>query len=563
MARKSKHYSQNSLDSVHVNADWRVGVYLRLSREDGDKEESDSIGNQKELLNDYIERQDDLVFERQYADDGWTGTNFERPEFKQMMEDIKHGIVNCVIVKDLSRFGRNYIDVGQYLEKVFPLLDVRFISVNDHIDSVKDPQSMNNAMVPFKNVMNDEYCRDISNKVRSSLTTKREKGKFIGSFASYGFSKDPADHNHLVIDEDAAAVVRDIYRWFLDGIRIIRIAKKLNEQGVLNPSAYKRSKGLNYRHPQMDVNDSLWPDCSVRRILTNPLYTGHMVQGKTKIKSYRVQVCVNIPSDNWIIVRDTHEAIIPGETFDAVQRLLERDTRTAPNQQRVYALSGCLRCADCQRAMNRKLISHSYGQYCYYVCATFKKMNQSACTKHTIRSDKLEAAVLATIQQQVNIAVRFDKLLNDFKERKMKAQKSDRLETSLITKESEMKRLIRNKADLYPDWKEGLISKEEYILLRERFDAQIKIAEKSIASICSELVSYKETVQDENAFISHFLKHKKLTELTRDIVVELIDMIYVHEGGNITIKFRYRDEYARMIDLMKEYNIDEDAVMAG
>jgi len=244
---------------------WKAAGYLRISREDGDKEESDSIGSQKDITHEYVDLNDDIVFVDEYVDDGWSGTNFTRPDFERMMADIKSGKINCVIVKDLSRFGRNYILVGQYLEMVFPLLNIRFVSVVDRIDSVKDPASINNALVSFKNVMNDEYCRDISNKVRSSLDRKRGKGEFIGSFASYGYFKDPDDRHHLVIDPAAAEVVRNIYRWFLGGMSIIGIAKKLNQLGIPNPTMYKKQLGFNYRHPEGELCDGLWPDSSVKK----------------------------------------------------------------------------------------------------------------------------------------------------------------------------------------------------------------------------------------------------------------------------------------------------------
>jgi len=270
------------------SVEWKAAEYLRISREDVDKEESDSIGTQKDITHEYVEHNDDIVFVDEYVDDGWSGTNFSRPDFERMMEDIKRGTINCIIVKDLSRLGRNYILVGQYLEMIFPLFNIRFISVVDHIDSVKDPSSINNALVSFKNVMNDEYCRDISNKIRASLDRKRGKGEFIGSFASYGYLKDPEDHHHLVVDPVAAEVVRNIYQWFLGGMSIIGIAKKLNQLGIPNPTMYKRQLGFNYKHPTGKLCDGLWPDSSVKRILRNRIYTGDMVQNKTKIKSYKV-----------------------------------------------------------------------------------------------------------------------------------------------------------------------------------------------------------------------------------------------------------------------------------
>lgn len=538
---------------------WKAGEYHRISREDGDKEESDSIVSQKDITHYYVENQEDIVFVDDYDDDGKTGTNFERPAFQRMMDDIKRGAVNCIVVKDLSRFGRNYILVGQYLEMILPMLNIRFISVIDRIDSYKDPSSISNALVSFKNVMNDEYCRDISNKVRSSLDRKRCKGEFIGSFASYGYLKDPDDHHRLIIDPVASEVVKVIFDLFLDGMSIIGIAKHLNELGIPNPSAYKRQLGFNYKHPSRALNDSLWPDSSVRRILKNQMYVGDMVQRKTRTKSYKIQVSVQVPEEERIIVQDKHEAIISREKFKLVQQLLMRDTRAAPGVRHVSIFAGYLRCADCHRAMAKKTVSQSYKKYYYFVCQTFRKANRNECTKHTIREEKLYEAVLATIKLQIGLAVSMNDLLNDLKKKKVTAKKSNRLETMLDSKLKEHDKISRFKIDLYPDWKSGMISKSEYLALKEKFERQLNQLEVSIAHIKEEIQKYTESTSVENQFITHFLKYKNIDSLTREVVVELIEMIYVHEGGTVTVEFKYQDEYQRLLDLIEEHENNQKA----
>ncbi len=555
MAQRNRYdeYLARRQGAAASSVQWRAAEYLRISREDGDKEESDSIGSQKDITHEYVEASGDIVSAGEYIDDGWSGTSFARPDFERMMADIKSGAVNCVIVKDLSRLGRNYILVGQYLEMLFPLLNIRFISVVDRIDSVKDPASINNALVSFKNVMNDEYCRDISNKVRSSLDRKRSKGEFIGAFASYGYLKDPGDRHHLVVDPAAAEVVQNIYRWFLNGMTIIGIAKKLNRLGVPNPTMYKKQLGLNYRHPEGTLCDGLWPDSSVKRILKNRIYTGDMVQSKTRTKSYKVQVCTSVPEEQWTVVPDTHEAIIPREQFETVQQLLRRDTRAAPGTSHVSIFGGFLRCADCRRAMAKKSTAQPYKKYYYYVCQTFRKGDRAACTKHTIREEKLYQAVLTTIQAQIRLAVSMDEVLRDLKKRDAKARRSSRLDATLELKKQEHAKLSRLKLDLYPDWKSGVISREEYLSLKERFDRQIERAEQSIANIEGEIRQYRQTAYAESQFIKHFLKYKNITKLTREVIVELIEMIYVHEGGTITIDFKYQDEYQLLLDLLEEH----------
>lgn len=541
MARKSKYDQATSAPAIRL---WHPALYVRLSREDGDRDESDSVISQRELLAEFAAAQTDMTAPRLYTDDGCTGTDFDRPAFRQMLADLRAGAVDCVIVKDLSRFGRNYVGVGEYLERVFPLLGVRFISVNDRVDSHLDPQSMHSLIVPFRNILNDEYARDISNKVRASLDLKRRQGKFIGSFASYGYRKDPDDHSRLLVDEPAAAVVRDIFEWFVGGMSILGIAKRLNAAGVPNPSAYKRAQGMNYRHPASDKLDGLWPDSSVRRILKNRLYTGTMVQGKNRIKSHKLHVSEAVPEADWIAVEATHEAIIPPALFRQAQTLLARDTRTAPQRGRVYLFSGFIRCADCGKAMHRKQISQPYGNYDYYICSTFKKQHSGACTKHTIRSDHLEQAVLETLRQQIALAVEMDALIAEIERSGVNNRAAARLTAERERLTRERARQERMMLDLYPDWKAGDISREEYHRLKARFTQKLGQLDGQLKALDSQLAAAQGGIGESNCFLTQFVKHRNLQTLTREVVVELIDMILVHEGGGITIRFKFADAYA-------------------
>ena len=550
MARKSKYEHSSAKLSTTL---WTPALYIRLSREDGDREESNSIASQRELLTEFANTQTDMAAPRLYVDDGYTGTDFDRPDFRRMMHDLRAGIVNCVIVKDLSRLGRNYVKVGEYLEHTFPLLNVRFIALSERIDSVADPRSADSLIVPFRNILNDEYAHDISNKVRASLDLKRRQGKFIGSFASYGYRKDPNDHSRLLIDETAAAIVRDIFDWFLAGTSVLGIAKRLNEQRIPNPSAYKRQQGMNYQHPASDNLDGLWPDSSVRRILRNPLYTGTMVQGKNRMKSYKLHISEAVPKEEWITVEQTHEAIIPQELFDQAQSLFERDTRTAPTHKQVYLFSGFLRCADCGKAMNRKQISQPYGSYHYYICSTFKKQHKGACTKHTIRSDRLEQTVLETLRCQIALAVEMDELIAEINRSGTRSRSVKPLLDERAQLETERERIEQMKLSLYPDWKAGDISREEYHQLKEQFEQQQAKLDTRLASLQSRIDGAQNGVDETNSFLSQFVKYRNLQTLTREVIVELIDMIYVHEGGKITIKFKFSDAYAAVQDYIRKH----------
>lgn len=533
------------------NEIWQAALYVRLSREDGDKEESDSVINQKELLQQYAALEPDIIVHDVYMDDGWSGTNFERPEFIRMMSDIQNGEVDCVIVKDLSRFGRNYIDVGQYIEKIFPLMNIRFISVTDNLDSVKNPQTMNNIIVPFKNLINDEYCRDISNKVRSSLDMKRKQGKHIGSFACYGYKKDPDDHNHLVIDDEAAEIVRDIFRWYISGMSILSIARKLNGMGIPNPSDYKKMQGLHYKNRYENISGGKWPDSSVRRILGNQMYIGNLVQGVLKVKSYKVQVTQRQEKDEWIIVENTHEPIIGKEDFETVQELLARNTRKAPAMTNVYLFSGFMKCGDCGRSMVRKEHHHDYGDYTYYVCKTHTKIDKTACSKHTIRADKLEKIVLASIRTQVALAVDMDEAVRSINANEKTSKESARLNAMLEQAKSEVEKAELMICDLYPDWKTGVISKEEYVQLKKRFEIQKENAQNRVHDLQKKTGESEKGQDGSNQFIKNFMKYRNIDKLTREVVAALIEMIYVYEDKKIKIVFKYQNPFREAMEYIE------------
>ena len=309
------------------NKDIRAAAYLRLSIEDGDKAESNSIGNQRELIRDFAAERPGLHLIEEYADDGYTGTNFERPGFKRMMEDIKSGKINCIIVKDLSRLGRNYIEMGKYLEQIFPMMGIRFIAINDNYDNANTESSDSDSIVvPFKNLLNDSYCRDISIKVRSQLDMKRRKGEFIGGYAIYGYCKDKRNKNRLVVDEYAADIVRSIYRRKLEGMSAQAIAEQLNSENVLAPSEYKRLCGLNYHSGFKAGTHAKWQAIQVLRILKNEVYTGTMVQGRRQKINYKIKKIRDVEESGWIRVPNMHEAIIPQKLFDTVQEVLKLDT---------------------------------------------------------------------------------------------------------------------------------------------------------------------------------------------------------------------------------------------
>lgn len=532
MARTSKYQTINTAFAPAET--WNAGLYIRLSREDGDKAESESVSSQKAILERFIFDHPEINLYDTYIDDGWSGTDFDRPAFQRMMADITTKKINCIIVKDLSRFGRNYVEAGKYLETVFPLFKIRFISVNDMIDGTENPSSVNNIIVPFKNIINDEYCRDISMKVRSALDIRRKQGKFIGAFAAYGYKKDETDHSRLIIDECAAQNVRFIYERFLSGYSIIGIARELNARGVLNPSEYRKKNAKN----------GVWADSTVRRILTNELYIGNLVQRKNETVSYKIHISKQVEKSRRITVLNTHEAIISKEDFYRVQELLKRDTRVSLSTNKLSVLSGYIKCADCGRAMQKRVVRQKNKVYEYYVCSSYKKFH--SCSKHSIRLDLLEKTVLTFLNRYIKIAVDFDKTIEKMNAQARKSDRAKRLNSELDLKKKELNKTQSILLDLYPDYKDGVLGKDQYLALKEQYDRKIELISSEMARIKEEIINCDNGICGNNEFIETFRKYRGLKELSRDVVVELIENIFIHEDGTIEIRLKCKDEFEKV-----------------
>ena len=529
---------------------WNAGLYIRLSREDGDKLESESVTSQRDLLHDFLSRNPDLNLYDLYIDDGYTGTNFDRPNFIRMFEDIKSNKVDCVIVKDLSRFGRNYIDTGNYIEIIFPMLKVRFIAVNDSIDSYLKPESINNVNLALRNLMNDDYCRDTSMKIRSALTVRRENGKYIGSFACYGYLKDPEDHHKLIIDEVASENVKTAFRMFLNGGTLRGIAVYFNDNNILTSSEYKRSIGLNDRHYSTHEK-AMWDTIAIRRMLTNEMYIGNMVQKQMEIVSYKVNKCRRIDKDKRIIVKGTHEPIISEEDFYKVQDLLKRDTRISTSVRQLDIFSGFCKCGDCKRGMNKKHIHQPYKEYYYYICSTFKKGGHNACTKHSIQTNVVKDVVFEVLKQYVNVALTMNNIIDFINQSKERNSQTDKFEKQLTAKHKERDKASKMLVDLYPDFKNGLLNQDTYLMFKAKYEQEIVSINEQIAEIENRIEQIKTGLTQENRFISNFVKYQNITELTRDMVVELINNIYIYEGGRIEVEVKFRDEYETALEYIE------------
>lgn len=534
---------------------YKACIYARLSQEDGDKSESDSIVSQKAMIREYIAGHPEIEIVSEKVDDGYSGVDFERPGFQEMMKEIHAGKVNCVVVKDLSRFGRNYIEAGNYLEKVFPFLGVRFIAINDYYDS-SEKQHSDSLVVPFKNLINDAYCKDISVKIRTQLAIKRKKGQYTGPNGIYGYKKDPEDHNHLIPDSYAADVVRSIFQWKLQGMSIGVIAEKLNSEGVLCPLEYKISNGVRTQTNFKTGMKAKWSYQAVKRILENEMYIGVMVQGKSGTPNHKVKKIFRKSKEEWIRVEGTHEPIIDEFTFRDVQAQLKRDSRIAPGKKMAYPFSGYLVCADCGQNMIRKTVPYNKKKYIYYRCVTYKTGN--GCTSHTIREDELMKAVLEAIRARVAAVCEMSQIISSLGKIRPKSIDVQKYDQQITKLREEIDRNMKFKRKLYESLQEGSISKKDYEIFRKNYEDQIESIETSIDHVQEEKEMMIKGEVKDFSWMRNFRKHKNLTEIDRMVVVELIDRIVIGEEQRIEIHFRYEDEYNMIQKFINEYAGEED-----
>lgn len=533
---------------------FNVAIYIRLSREDGDKEESDSVGNQRKLLTEYVSRHDDFILYDIYIDDGYTGTNFNRPAFQKMIADIEAKKVNCVVVKDLSRFGRDYIDTGRYLERIFPELGVRFISVSDNIDSIKQAYDM---LLPIKNIFNEQYARDISNKIQATVKSKQKAGEFIGAFTSYGYKKSPVNKNKLVIDEYASEVVKRIFAMYAQGIGKQSIAKQLNAEGILCPSEYKKLNGENYKNCNRLKTTSYWTYSTINTMLHNEMYIGNMIQGKKHQRMRGKQHKVD--KENWVRVENTHEPIIDRDTWDKVRKLLSKKHRDIDLETNKNIFAGFIKCGDCGRSMMKNFWRRADGSKSYsFYCGTYKRSGKDYCTPHTLPFQVLNDIVLGDLKAIIRNVENLQELIKKQSCTELKIKNSTN--TELIKVKAELERVKKLKKSIYEDYKDELISKEEYLSYREDYQQKEALYSKQIETLEAKK---KETVTEdvfETPWLKRLLELKDIEELDRDIVVEMIDEITVYENRKIKIRYNFGDELEHLFSNVYSVDMEKKAI---
>lgn len=526
---------------------YRTAAYVRLSVEDSGKPGADTIEGQKNLLLRFIEDDPTLTLNGLFCDNGRSGTDFDRPQFEKMMEEVRKGHIDCIVVKDLSRFGRNYKETGNYLERIFPFLGVRFIAVNDGFDTLTAERGADGYLVPLKNLINEVYSKDISKKSGSALATKQKNGDFIGAWAPYGYRKCADDPHKLEPDEATAPIVRQIFQWRVDGMSVTRIAKKLNDSGIPSPSAYLYNTGVCKTEK---YNGAIWHIQAVKIILTRQVYIGHMVQGTKRQSFYEKRRQYKKPQEEWVIVENTHEPIIDRDTFEKVQEIMrqrneeyfEKLGRFSYLETTENILKGLIYCADCKRPLVRyKNVSHNKKLWYTFICQTHSN-DITSCPKKNIREDALIPMLMQAIQTQIELAADMDELVRRVNSSPKHRKRTADLQGRLDSAKKALKRYNNLYDSLYQNYVDKLMTEQEYITLKSRYRAEAEEAERLIEALTRQQAEESEHTP-ENRFLTAFGSFKGENTLTKEMAQALIDRVYVDGNSNIETVFRYRDEY--------------------
>lgn len=527
---------KNSVDKENIAV-----MYLRLSKEDGEKVESNSISNQREIINSYAKKNQFIII-KEYVDDGYSGANFDRPNFKEMIKDAYDKKFDTIIVKDLSRFGRDYIEAGKFIQRIFPENRIRFISVNDNYDSKSANMNDTHLILPIKNFINDSYCRDISNKVKSSQKIKREKGDFISAFAPYGYKKSEENKNKLVIDEQAAPNIKHIFDMKLMGYSSKAIADELNHLGVLTPRKYKESQGFKCNGFQ-NIKGGNWSAKAVNRIIENEVYIGNTLQGKSVTLNYKTKKQIEKEKEDWIRVENTHDTIISKEVFSIANTMLKRDLNNSRGKDKIDIFTGMLFCKECGSSLIRRTVKYKEREEVFYICSKYNK--EKACSRHSIKEETLIKAVSKIVKSYI-----------EFNEKLYSKVQLINVDKNL--KDNQIPILKREKAmaeellsSLYLDLKENVISEEEYQLFRKNYMEKLTKLDESIQYRLKKQKDTKCKLDENKSWIIDINRYKNLSEIDRLSVVMLIDKIFISEDKTIDVRFNHTEELSLLEEMAK------------
>lgn len=505
----------------------KTALYVRLSREDGDKEESNSVLHQRDILRQYVKDHSYLTIYDEYVDDGYSGTNFNRPAFQRMVEDIQKGEIQAVIVKDLSRFARDYIMAGMYIERYFPSWNVRFIAIGDNYDSETAEDSI---LLPIQNLFNEFHARDTSKKVQRVMRSMQQEGKCVAAFVPYGYQKNPLDKHTLIPDEFAAIIVNKIFDDYLSGMGMQTIAKRLNAENILCPTEYKKENGSLYANSKKLETTSYWTVSTIKRILENEVYVGTLVQGKSKRSINKKPV--RVPKEEWIRVPNAHEPIVDEEVFQKAQALLKRNARTMKLDEEWSMFAGVIKCGDC----GRSLVKTEWNGKITYKCGTYKRIGKQYCSPHAIK----EKVLIELLKTDLNVILSKVQDLSSLLKNEEYKSNVGNAEKKRQKLQIELEKCVRKKAEAYDDYKEELITKEEFLAYKKKCDIERQQLETQLNMLAEETTHQKKIL--ENSWVQKLLEQKQIDEIDRQIVLDMVHEIQVYEENTIKIIYNFSDE---------------------
>ena len=557
MARTSRK-STTVVQTPAVREVFKTAMYLRLSLEDNGRKDADSLENQRAVVEAFLVDKPYLELVDIYTDNGCTGTDFDRPDFQRMMRDIQSGKINCIVVKDLSRLGRNYVEVGNYLEKVFPFLDVRFIAVTDNYDSSRSDAS-DQLAASLKNLVNDAYAKDISKKICSSMKEKRERGDFLGAYAPYGYLRDPMNPNKLVIDPEIAPIVREIFKIRSTGIGIERLCRELNARNYPSPGRLRYERGIvtcNNKKGQ----DLPWNRHVLNDLLRNVVYIGNLAQGRSGCSLHQ-----GIPfhwknESEWVVVVGTHDPIISMELWEKVQTLTKKRSRETkesfgrhadlPKRQNPYGK--VLRCADCGRVIKQVRTYSNKGtrDYYNYKCPQYIELGAEACPQKNIKAEKLDEAVLCIIKRQMEAFLDIQRLLKELSAQRDTPQRKRSLREQMTRVRTELEKKKKQRTQAYTDYKNGVLDQDDYLYAKEQYQKDIDALDQELYELQHAENRTVDVILGEKNWTEIVQQYYSATEVTAELIAATIEELHLHADSTLSVKFRYDTEFK---ELLNEY----------
>ena len=553
MARKSRKTTVAEPAVIKpVDKVYRAGLYARISVETERKREADTIGNQLQLLKDYVSEHSDLNVFDIYSDDDISGTDFIRPEFSRMMNDLRDGKIDCIIVKDLSRLGRNYLESGEYIEMVFPFFRCRFISVTDRFDTKYQQADIS---VQLKNMANEMYAKDISRKICSTMRTIQDQGKFAGSRAPYGYRLDPADKHHLIIDEETAPIVKQLFELLAEGNTVHFVATTMNANGIPSPGRLLYERGIASTD---HFKNSKWYMQTVRRILQDEIYLGWMVSGKFRSTYHSTgkKGSQPVPREEWIVTKGTHEPIVTEELFNKVQeyfvRMKEEHGQTAvynSKSKKASIFKGHLRCGECGQAMFLRN-KHSHGKVtAWYYCALHENYNSSYCVKKAVKKQDVEDIALKLIRTQIKLFTDAREMIIALNKKESSKTKHRIYSDQIRNVKKQIEKYMSLKASLYEDFANGVLSQSDYISMGQEYAQKADELRIFLAELEKEAQKYSQTYAMNGSWAQIIEQYQNTETLTEEMIDAFIDEMILYNNGHVEVKFRFKDELDEVIHL--------------